>query len=202
MQVPKHSSSVSWASQAPEEVGMWAVSQLAGQAQKQGLPGLTLWVRGNNTYLDFHLCAWTHGPVLPPGRFSNVSCNTSPWLREFTVISASLHLVHQPQRTLLWTCVAAAKLYLVSPSQCSFDALEPQIQPKKFRACIKAAMARNPCELLVGNGLHRSFPCRAGLAKLVFAVWYCVIGSESCFLSYAWVWTSFQATDHSWRAVA
>lgn len=45
-------------------------------------------------------------------------------------------------------------------------------------------MARNPCELLVGNSLCRSFPCRAALAKFVFAIWCCVIGSEKLFPQY------------------
>lgn len=45
-------------------------------------------------------------------------------------------------------------------------------------------MAGNPRELVLGNGARRSLTCRAALAKLVFAVWCCVIGSEKLFPQY------------------
>lgn len=45
-------------------------------------------------------------------------------------------------------------------------------------------MAGNPCELLLGNGFCRSLTCRAALAKQVFALWCCVIGSEKLFPQY------------------
>lgn len=45
-------------------------------------------------------------------------------------------------------------------------------------------MAGNPRELLLGNSLCKSLTCRAAFAEQVFAIWYCVIGSEKLFPQY------------------
>lgn len=55
--------------------------------------------------------------MLPPGRFSNLRCNASPWLRELSVISANLPLVHQPQRTMLLACLSVLMPYNLKSHQ-------------------------------------------------------------------------------------
>lgn len=160
LQVPKHSRVLR--KLVSERFHSWQVRLRSKVCQGSHC----VWIRGYNTNLHFHFCAWTHGLVLPPGRFSNVSCSTSPWLREFCVMSASLPLVHQPQRTLLWAGSSQAL-----PSHHPNAALMPcNPKTRRVQSLYWAAMARNPSELLVRNNLCRSFPCRAAIAKWVLFV--------------------------------